>query len=112
MAPLTAAERQRLCRARRNADPERKARYLQRQRERWKEKKMKKKTIAELSEIEQMHRRKLWRDQQQRIRLKKAALRQAEQGAAPETDPAPVSEPRLSRLEMTDSKRSFLPMCI
>ena len=61
MAPVSAAERQKQCRARRNAEPDRKERHLQREKERWRQKKESRKTIDELSKREQRHRRKLWR---------------------------------------------------
>ncbi|XP_034023240.1 uncharacterized protein LOC117507473 isoform X2 [Thalassophryne amazonica] len=84
MAPFSAAERQRQCRARCNADPERREKHLQRESERWRQTKTKRKRIHELNERDQRHRRKLWREQQQRARLKrKATVSQLRQGLQP-----------------------------
>ena len=74
--------RDRQCRARRNADPEKKAQHLQREREKWEERKINRKNINELSERAQRHRRKLWKEQKQKSRLKRKAT-------DPEAGPAP-----------------------
>ncbi len=52
MAPLSAADRQRRCRARRDADIERKQKYLESERQRWRRdvEQGKKKKISDLSE--------------------------------------------------------------
>ncbi|XP_055086002.1 uncharacterized protein LOC129457227 [Periophthalmus magnuspinnatus] len=75
--PITGAERQRLYRARRDADPEKRAQYLERARERWrKERELgKRKSIKEVSESEKNLKRLQWRRAQARRRAaKKAAL--------------------------------------
>ena len=90
MAPVSAAERQRQCRARQNADPERKEKHLQKEREQWRQKKDRRKRVHELNKRDQRHRRKLWREQQRSSRLKRLA-----------TVPEPGPEPGLSRLETT-----------
>ncbi|XP_052004598.1 uncharacterized protein LOC127659023 isoform X3 [Xyrauchen texanus] len=64
----TAAERQREYRARRNADPVRREKYLRSERERWKRDidTGKKKRIGDLGEKDQRWRRKKWRDAKER----------------------------------------------
>ncbi len=59
MAPVSAAEKQRQCRERINADPERKEKHLQKERGRWRQKKERRKSIHELNERDQRHRCKL-----------------------------------------------------
>ncbi len=71
MAPVSAAERQRLCCERLNADPERKEKHLQKERERWRQKKERRKSIHEINERDQRQRRKLWREQQKKSRFKR-----------------------------------------
>ncbi|KAJ7992711.1 hypothetical protein DPEC_G00281510 [Dallia pectoralis] len=75
MAPVSAAERQRQCRARRNADLESKKKHLQKERERWRKKKDSRKSINELNERDKRKRRKLWREHQRTSRLKKKAMK-------------------------------------
>lgn len=74
--PLTAAERQRLYRARRDADPEKRAKYLQGCKDRWRRDRDqgKRKGINEVSEIERRIRRKRWRYSQARRREAKKAV--------------------------------------
>lgn len=57
MAPLSAAERQRRCRARWDADTERKQKYLESERQRWRRdvEQGKKKKISDLSERGKRH---------------------------------------------------------
>ena len=61
--PLSAAERRRQYRERCNADPERRRKYLEKEREKWrKDKETGKKAIAELGDRVQRAERKRWRD--------------------------------------------------
>lgn len=103
MAPTTAAERQRKYRERLKADPERRERYLQSERERWRKnvEAGKKKAINELSEREQRKKRKMWRAAYHRSKERKEVLKNLstppqspDQGDHPEQP----SQPRSSRL--------------
>ncbi len=62
MAPLSAADRQWRCRARRDADTERKQKYLESERQRWRRdvEQGKKKKISDLSERGKGQLRKKW----------------------------------------------------
>lgn len=62
--PLSAAEKQRRYRARRDADPERRERYLEKGRERYREdlKSGRKKRISNLSERGKRRQHKKWRE--------------------------------------------------
>ncbi|XP_055020330.1 uncharacterized protein LOC129411969 [Boleophthalmus pectinirostris] len=73
--PTSGAERQRLYRARRDADPEKRAQYLERTRERWKKERElgKRKSIKEVSESERSLKRQQWRRAQARRRARKKA---------------------------------------
>ncbi|XP_049336472.1 uncharacterized protein LOC111193354 isoform X2 [Astyanax mexicanus] len=64
MAPISAAEKQRRYRARRDADPERREKYLQGERQRWRRdvEQGKKKTISDLSELWKMEQLNKWRE--------------------------------------------------
>ncbi|KAG9276293.1 hypothetical protein AMEX_G8596 [Astyanax mexicanus] len=64
-APVSAAEKQRRYRARRDADPERRQKYLQYERQRWRRdlQQGKKKIISDLSELERIQQRYKWRKQ-------------------------------------------------
>ncbi len=53
MAPVSSAERQRQCRERLNADPERTEKHLQKERERWRQKKERRESIHEFNERDQ-----------------------------------------------------------
>ncbi|CAL8405959.1 unnamed protein product [Arctogadus glacialis] len=66
MSRLSAAEKQRQYRARRNADPEKRAAYLQKHRETWQENKQqgKVKAVKDLSEREKRRKRAYWRKAQ------------------------------------------------
>ncbi|KAK7153869.1 hypothetical protein R3I94_007281 [Phoxinus phoxinus] len=68
----TAAEKQRAYRARRDADPHRRERYLRTERERWRRdvETGKKKRIGDLCEKAQRWRRKQWRDAKERQKRK------------------------------------------
>ena len=68
---LTAAEKQRLYRQRRDADPSRRETYLQKERERWKEKTKTRKKASELTEREKRQQRKKWREAQKKSRERK-----------------------------------------
>ncbi|XP_067299617.1 uncharacterized protein si:ch211-67e16.4 isoform X3 [Pseudorasbora parva] len=69
----TAAEKQRAYRAKRDADPERREKYLRTERERWRRdvETGKKKRIGDLCEKAQRWRRKQWRDAKERQKRRK-----------------------------------------
>jgi len=73
---MSAAEKQRRYRARRDADPSRRAQYLEKQREAWYRliTHGKVKPVAELSESEKQSKREQWRKAQQRRRRRKRML--------------------------------------
>ncbi|XP_016431171.1 protein FAM118B-like [Sinocyclocheilus rhinocerous] len=73
---MSAAEKQRRYRARRDADPSRRAQYLEKQREAWYRliRHGKVKPVAELSESEKQSKRDQWRKAQQRRRQRKRML--------------------------------------
>jgi len=73
---MSAAEKQRRYRARRDADPSRRAQYLEKQREAWYRliRLGNVKPITELSEREKQSKRDKWRKAQQRRRQKKRML--------------------------------------
>ncbi|XP_058608160.1 protein FAM118B isoform X3 [Onychostoma macrolepis] len=73
---MSAAEKQRRYRARRDADPSRRAQYLEKQREAWYRliRHGKVKPVAELSESEKQTKRDQWRKAQQRRRQRKRML--------------------------------------
>lgn len=77
MAPTSTAESQRQFRARRDADPEKRAQYLEREKQRWRRnvEAGKKKTISDLSERAQRQRRKKWRAAYTRSKERREALR-------------------------------------
>lgn len=69
----TAAEKQRAYRARRDADPARREKYLRTERERWRRdvETGKKKRIGDLCEKAQRWRRKQWREAKERQKRRK-----------------------------------------
>lgn len=73
--PLSAAEMQRRYRAKRDADPERRARYLQKEREKWQHDKAtgKKKSIADMSEREKCAQRKKWKERKRQAKARQKA---------------------------------------
>ncbi|XP_052438851.1 protein FAM118B isoform X1 [Carassius gibelio] len=73
---MSAAEKQRRYRARRDADPSRRAQYLEKQREAWYRqiRHGKVKPVAELSESEKQSKRDQWRKAQQRRRQRNRML--------------------------------------
>ncbi|MEQ2227472.1 hypothetical protein ILYODFUR_038013 [Ilyodon furcidens] len=80
MAPaLSAAELQRRYRAKRDADPERRARYLQKEPEKWQQDREtgKKKRIADLTEREKRAQRKKWRDRKREAKAREKAMGKA-----------------------------------
>ncbi|KAL4005767.1 hypothetical protein ACER0C_005480 [Sarotherodon galilaeus] len=114
MAPTTAAERQRKYRERLKADPERRERYLQSERERWRKnvEAGKKKTINELSKREQRKKRKMWRAAYHRSKERKEVLKNLstppqspDQGDHPEQPSQPRSS-RLGQWNFSDSPQS------
>lgn len=89
---VSAAEKQRQYRARRNADPERRAAYLEKHRETWHEKKWqgKVKTVKNLSEREKRRKRAYWRKAQRQSRERKQVMEnQVTPPESPEVDPQP-----------------------
>lgn len=92
---LSAAEIQQRYRAKRDADPERRARYLQKEREKWQQDREtgKKKRIADLTEREKRAQRKKWRE-----RKRDAKRRQKDREVIPSlpgtpTCPSPSPSP-------------------
>ncbi len=69
-APVSAAERRGQCHERLNADPERKEKHLQKEREKWRQKRERRKSINEFNERDQRQRRTLWREQQKNLGLR------------------------------------------
>ncbi len=94
MAPLMAADRQRRCHARRDAVTERKQKYLEseRQRWRWDVEQGKKKKISDLSERDKHQLRKKWRKQNKK-RKEKAEARKHSLDTFP-LSPDPVQQPK------------------
>ena len=89
---LSAAEKQRQYRARRDADPMRRAAYLQKHRETWHDNKKlgKVKTVNDLSEREKRRKRRYWRRAQQESRGRKKVIeKQVTPPQSPEDDPQP-----------------------
>ncbi len=89
---LSAAEKQRQYRARRDADPERRAAYLQKHREKWHDdRKLENvKTMKDLSEREKRRKRAYWRRAQRQSRERKKVIEnQVTPPQSPEDDPQP-----------------------
>lgn len=91
---LSAAEKQCQYRARRDADPERRAAYLKKQQEKWHEDRRlgKVKTVQDLSEREKRRKRKYWRRAQREARERRKVI---ENQVTPLQ--SPEDEPRMSR---------------
>ncbi|XP_039862393.1 uncharacterized protein LOC120718111 [Simochromis diagramma] len=70
MAPMSAAEKQRRYRARRDADPEKRQIYLNKEKEKWRKDREegKKKKVADLSERQKRAQRKQWRERKRKHR--------------------------------------------
>ena len=96
MSRLSAAEKQRQYRARRNADPEKRAAYLQKHRETWQENKQrgKVKAVKDLSEREKRRKRAYWRKAQRQTRERKKVI---ESQLTPPQSPEVNPQPRMSR---------------
>lgn len=96
MAPLSAAEKQRRYRVRRDADPERRQQYLNKEKEKWRKDREegRKKKVSELSEREKRAQRKKWRERKRKFRERARILTP---DIPPEPENAPVTGP--SRLE-------------
>lgn len=77
MAPMSNAERQRLFRARRNADPVRRQQYLEKERQKWRRdvETGKKLLIRDLNERDQRQLRKKWREQNARRKQAKDRMK-------------------------------------
>lgn len=88
---LSSAKRQRKYRARRNADPDRRASYLQKHREKWhRNKKLGKlKAVKDLSEWEKRKKRTYWRKAQPQSRERKVVENQFTPSQSPEVYPQP-----------------------
>lgn len=102
MAPLSTAEKQRRYRERRDADPEKRAKYLNKEKERWRRDREegRKRKVSDLSEREKRAQRKTWREKKRKQR-ESARARTTCQLTPPSSPHAPEnalqSEP--SRLE-------------
>ncbi|CAL8253989.1 unnamed protein product [Arctogadus glacialis] len=96
MSRLSAADKQRLYRARRNADPEKRAAYLQKHRETWQENKQRGKVTAvkDLSEREKRRKQAYWRKAQRQTRERKKVI---ESQFTPPQSPEVNPQPRMSR---------------
>lgn len=95
--PLTPAEMQRRYRAKRDADPERREKYLQKEREKWQRDREtgKKKQVADLSKREKRAQRKKWREKKREVKARKKARAAIPSPPATSTLPAelePVAE--------------------
>lgn len=92
MAPLSAAERQRQCHARRDADPEKRQKYLESERQRWRRdvEQGTKKRIKDLSERGKRQLRKKWRKQNKKRKEKAESRKQL---ATPPQSPHSVQQP-------------------
>lgn len=101
MPRLSAAEKQRRYRARRDADPAKREAYLAKGRQKWREKREQGayyKPICEQSEREKRAKRKAWRRaQEQSRRRKKQASAIVSPPLSPDSDEQPVPQP--GRLE-------------
>ncbi len=97
MAPLSAAERQRRYRARRDADPERRQKYLESEHQRWKRdvEQGKKKKISDLSERGKRQLRKKWRKQNKSRKEKAEARKHSLDTFPPSPDPVQQSNQQL-----------------
>lgn len=97
--PLSAAEKQRRYRARRDADPERRENYLEKEHDKYRKdlESGRKKTINDLSEREKCRRRRKWRKTYHRIKDRKEAL---------EHLITPPHSPQLSPVQAVDPQPS------
>lgn len=100
MAKLSAAEKQRLYRERRDADPERRAAYLKKQKQTYLKdiETQKRKRVNDLTEREKRQEQRKWRARQAKHREKVIAGRALL--TAPPTPDNSNSEPRSSRSEL------------
>ncbi|KAK7918767.1 hypothetical protein WMY93_010051 [Mugilogobius chulae] len=98
MAPVSAAERQRRYRARRNADTEKRQKYLESERQRWQRNKElgKKKLINDLSDREKRQQRKKWRENNRKRKEAKAKMKNLD---TPPLTPDIVQEQKAKRVE-------------
>lgn len=94
---LSGAEKARRYRECRDADPERRRKYLEKEREKWKKDREtgKKKGINELSKRAKRSKRKKWKEAKRQARARASALLQSE---TPPDSPN-IPEPGPSRLE-------------
>lgn len=101
MPRLSAAEKQRRYRARRDADPAKREAYLAKGRQKWREKREQGayyKSISEQSEREKRAKRKAWRRAQEQSRCrKKQASAIVTPPLSPDSEEQPVPQP--GRLE-------------
>ncbi|KAF4115256.1 uncharacterized protein LOC131537607 [Onychostoma macrolepis] len=100
---LSAAERQRQYRARRDADPVRKAENLRKDRERRDKRKTAGQTnkVADLGEREKRYKRRYWRETQQRCRENRQRLVEM----TPPQSPEPDQEPQISRQRQSGRRK-------
>ena len=96
MSRLSAADKQRQYRARRNADPEKRAAYLQKHRETWQENKQRGKVTAvkDLSKREKRRKQAYWRKAQRQTRERKKVI---ESQFTPPQSPEVNPQPQMSR---------------
>ncbi|KAK7892022.1 hypothetical protein WMY93_023985 [Mugilogobius chulae] len=104
MAPVSAAERQRRYRARRNADTEKRQKYLESERQRWQRNKElgKKKLINDLSDREKRQQRKKWRENNRKRKEAKAKMKNLD---TPPLTPDIVQEQKAKRVESAQRSR-------
>ena len=103
--PLSAAEKQRRYRQRRDADPERREAYLEKEKEKWRKDRDtgKKLSVSELNDRERRAKRLNWRAAQVKCRTAKAASAAAiDQCMTPPLSPEPEPTPGPSRLELEE----------
>ncbi|XP_028254033.1 uncharacterized protein LOC114441699 isoform X2 [Parambassis ranga] len=109
--PLTAAEKQRRYRARRDADPGRRQKYLQKEHDKYRSdiESGKKKRIYNVSEREKRRRRRKWRETYHRLKARKEAqeliITPPDTPQVSPVDPADP-QPRISRQQNEGRRRS------
>ncbi|XP_056597894.1 uncharacterized protein LOC130415912 [Triplophysa dalaica] len=109
MPRLSAAEKQRRYRARRDADPAKREAYLAKGRQKWREKREQGayyKPICEQSEREKRAKRKAWRRaQEQSRRRKKQASAIVTPPLSPDSEEQPVPQPGRQRIQGRRTRR-------
>ena len=99
MAPLSAAEKQRRYRARRDVDHERRQQYLNKEKERWRKDidEGRKKKVSDLSEREKRAVRKKWRERKRKLRKNDRAMTTFQSMNTPPTSPDTPPDPEIGR---------------